>query len=205
MGWADAWVALDTETTGFGPDARIVEIGVERFEHGQPVFSWSSLLYPPQVEWDSPRVMEALNVNGLSREELVGKPLFGQVYPELVDVMAGVVWVGHNIDFDLRMLVQECNNFGRTDLVQLPQVGFCTMCLAYQFEPDLTNHKLGTVAERWRVPKNGVAHRASADARASGMILSEMYGEVLLPDDDQRMLTLFRAAQLAWSRRRRRR
>ena len=202
MSWSDAWVSLDTETTGFGQDAKIIEIGVTRFELGVPVMSWSSLLYPPNVDWDAKGVQQALEVNGIKREELVGKPLFSQIYPELLDVMAGQVWVAHNVEFDIRMLLQECNNIGKTTLLQLPQVAFCTKTLAYQLEPDLPNHKLETVAKRWRVPQVG-AHRALSDARTCGMVLSEMYGDCVLPDDDQHMVTLFRASQQSWNKRRR--
>lgn len=202
MGWSDAWVAVDTETTGFGGDARVIEIGVTRFEYGQPVFAWSTLLYPPQVNWEDPKVQKAMEVNGLSRDELVGQPLFSQVYDKLLEVMEGEVWVAHNVDFDLRMFVQECNRCGKTELMQKPQVAFCTKSLAYQVAPDLPNHKLETVASRWRVPQEQ-AHRALDDSRTCGMVLSEMYGDALLPDDDQAMLTLFRASQQSWNRRRR--
>jgi len=201
MGWSDTWVALDTETTGFGPEARIIEIGLVRFSYGVPVASWSQLLYPPQVDWESTRVQEALKVNGLSRDDLVGKPIFGQVYAELLDRMDCPVWVAHNVEFDLRMLMQECNHFGRLALMQLPALAFCTMSLAYQLEPELPNHKLGTVADRWRVAQDQ-SHRALSDATTSGKVLSEMYGDGLLPDDDQRMVTLYQASQRSWKRRR---
>jgi DNA polymerase III subunit epsilon len=203
MGWSDSWVSVDTETTGFGQDARVVEIGVTRFEYGQPVFTWSQLLYPPNVDWESEKVKGAMAVNGLSRDELVGKPLFAQVYDQLCDMMHAAVWVAHNVDFDLRMLMQECNRIGKSALMQLPKVAFCTMTLAYQLEPDLPNHKLGAVAQRWRVPQEQ-AHRALDDAKTCGMVLSEMYGDCLLPDDDERMLALFYASQQNWNRRKRR-
>jgi DNA polymerase III subunit epsilon len=200
MGWSDAWVSVDTETTGFGQEARVVEIGVTRFEHGQPVFTWSTLLYPPNVDWESEKVKGAMAVNGLSRDELVGKPLFAQVYDELCDVMHCPVWVAHNAEFDLRMLVQECNRLGKQTLMQLPQVAFCTKTLAYQLEPDLPNHKLETIAKRWRVTQEH-AHRALDDAKVCGMVLSEMYGDAILPDDDTQMLNLFYASQASWNRR----
>lgn len=201
MGWSDGWVSLDTETTGFGSEARIIEIGVTRFEYGQPVLRWSTLLYPPQVNWEDTKVQQALKVNGLSRNELIGSPLFAQIYDKLLEVMAGQVWVAHNVDFDLRMLLQECNRCGKTELMQMPQVAFCTKCLAYQVAPDLPNHKLETVAQRWGVEQQQ-AHRALDDATTCGMVLAEMYGDVLLPEDDERMLALFRASQLAWNRKR---
>lgn len=202
MGWSDEWVAVDTETTGFGPEARVIEIGVARFSQGEPVGRWSQLLYPPNVDWESRPVQEALAVNGLSRDELVGMPLFSQVYPDLCHIMKAKVWVAHNVEFDMRMFVQECNAIGKTQLLQLPDFAFCTKLLAYQLAPDLPNHKLETVARRWQVTAVGTAHRALADALTCGRVLSEMYGECLLPEDDQPMVTLFQASQHNWSRRR---
>jgi DNA polymerase III subunit epsilon len=199
--WSDAWVSLDTETTGFGPEARIIEIGVTRFERGRPVLEWSSLLFAPGVAWEAKGVMQALEVNGIKKEELIGKPVFSQVYPQLLDVMAGRIWVAHNSEFDIKMLVQECDLIGKHGLLQVPEVAFCTKTLAYQLDPELPNHKLETVAQRWRVKQNG-AHRALSDAKTCGQVLSEMYGDALLPDDDGHMMTLFRASQQSWKKRR---
>jgi DNA polymerase III subunit epsilon len=201
MSWSDAWVSIDTETTGFGPDARIIEIGVTRFEQGLPVLEWSSLLNVSNVNWESKGVLQALEVNGIKREELQGQPLFSQIYPTLLEVMAGRIWVAHNSEFDVRMLVQECDIVGKHALMQRPEVALCTKLLAYQLDPELPNHKLETVAQRWRVKQNG-AHRALSDAKTCGMVLSEMFGDALLPEDDGGMMSLFRASQMGWKKRR---
>lgn len=197
MSWPDIWVAFDTETTGVGSDARILEVGAVRFELGEPVEEFGVLLNPPDVDWNDPKVQQALTVNNIDPCQLMDKPTFGAVYETLAKFMDTPVWVAHNVQFDLRMLLQECNRIGHFDLMRRAEAALCTMSLSYLTEPGLPDHKLQTVASRWRIRSPG-AHRAVADARTCGRVLSHMFCACRVPCDWTEMVQMNHAAQHAW-------
>lgn len=183
--WFDGWVAFDTETTGLGSTARIVEVACVTFEHGKVVREWSQMLYPEDVNWDDANVQKALEVNRLTRAELQDKPRFHEVLGDLLLELSHPVWVAHNAEFDIRMLNQELQRLGRAALA--PQFVICTLNLATQIANGATGNKLGDVARRWGVPQDG-EHRAAADAITCGRILHTMHARSQLPREDHAML-----------------
>ncbi len=198
--WADEYVAIDTETSGVGTSARILEVAVVTFSKGEPVREWSRLLCPPDVDWTSPKVQEALAVNKLTYDELHGKPTFEEVLPDLLVELSCPVWAAHNMDFDLRMLTQELQRLSRPALS--PQLLVCTLGLASRLNTSGGKNKLQDVAARFGVTQNG-AHRAAADARVAGLILSAMFKQGHLPSDDGRMSEMCRQADSAWKAKKR--
>ena len=188
MGWHErSWAVLDTETSGFKSTARILELGVVAFEMGRPVRRWSSLVCPPDLEWDHPDVVGAFKVNGLSKEKLQGAPRFEDVVHQLLVELDAAVWVAHNHAFDQRMLMQE---FTRCQITpRVPDFRICTLDLARKFVNGATGNKLEEVAARFGVPLTG-AHRAVADAEACGNILAAMVRGGYVPTDDMAMQQL---------------
>jgi DNA polymerase III epsilon subunit family exonuclease len=185
MSWHErSWSVFDTETTGFRSNARVVELGVVIFEMGRPVRRWSSLLCPPDLEWDSPDVLAAFKVNGLSREKLQGAPRFEDVVHQLLVEFDSDVWVAHNYSFDQRMLSQE---FTRCKVsTRAPAFRICTLDLARKFVNYSPGNKLEEVASRFGVTLSG-AHRAVADAEACGQVLTAMVRGGYVPTDDMAM------------------
>lgn len=189
--WADRYLAWDTETTGLGTSARIIELGCVLYEQGAAVSEWSTRLNPPGVDWSDPRVLEALSVNGLTPEDLEGSPTFEEAYDDIRQVMRqSDVWVAHNSDFDARMLRQELGHLGDYALSNLPRWMLCTRYLATEFVR-LRNYKLETVAQHWAVTQPS-AHRAVVDARTCGDVLLAMFWDAYLPIDDEEMGKLYR-------------
>lgn len=108
-------IALDTETTGFAPDAgdRIVEIGcVELINHIPTGQTFQRYLNP---ERDMPE--QAFAVHGLSREFLSGHPLFADVVEDFLEFLGASTLVIHNAKFDLGFINSE---LGRLDLPAIP-------------------------------------------------------------------------------------
>ncbi len=104
------YLALDTETTGFEPSEghRLVEIGLVEFMNGMVTGNvWHAYLDP---ERDMPE--QAFAVHGLSEDFLSGKPLFRDVYREMLDFCAGAEIVIHNAGFDLKHLDAELDRIG---------------------------------------------------------------------------------------------
>src|SRR5579862_3534909 len=154
---ATRYVSFDCETSGFRSDARVLEIGCVLFEHGEPVDTWSSLIRPVGINWESEDVVEALGVNGLRREQFDGQPTFTEIFPRLFSYLRlARVWVAHNARFDLRMLNQEFQRNHGTNFPIVPQEGtLCTLTLERSLHPGVKGNKLEEVAVRWGVVPDG--------------------------------------------------
>ena len=192
MTWHRSFVAFDTETTGLGSSARVLEIGAVTFEDGEVVHEWSQLLWPEGVNWDDPNVQSALAVNQLTREVLVGKPSFEDILPDLMVELANPVLVAHNATFDLRMLGQELARVvlpAPTSLLD-PDLLICTRNLSAHLSVPVSN-KLKDAAAYYRVSQES-AHRATVDAKVCGQVLLEMWKTGSLPEDNEKMLALCR-------------
>ena len=185
--WTDGWVALDTETTGFGSKARIVELACVTYERGEVVREWTQLLYPEDVDWSDRNVMKALEVNGIKHAELVGKPTFRDVLGDLLVELSHPVWVAHNASFDISMMNQELQRLGHPALS--PQLLICTKNLASGLNNTAVGNRLSDVACRYNVLQEG-AHRAAADAITCSRVLARMVEQGLLPSDDDSMKAL---------------
>jgi len=173
------YLAFDTETTGFGPSAKIVELSVVCFTDGQVVEEWEQLFWPGDIDWE--KAQGAFNVNGLSREKLQGKPTFGDIQDEVTRRLGGEkVWVAHNTPFDMGMLKQEFELLR----VTMPEPAFAldTMMLdAVCDKYRKGSRKLDAVAGVWGVDFGSEAHRAAADAAVCGKVLWSMLQSGKLP------------------------
>ena len=98
-------IILDTETTGLDPahGHRIIEIGcVEMVNRRFTGNNFHRYLDPGR---DSDEA--ALEVHGLTREFLTGKPQFSVIAAELVGFVKGAQVIIHNAPFDLGFLDAE--------------------------------------------------------------------------------------------------
>ncbi|MFH0945424.1 MAG: exonuclease domain-containing protein [Planctomycetota bacterium] len=150
---------LDVETTGLSPPCgdRVVEIAVVTGGlEGEPE-CWSSLVYPEQ-----PMDLGASEVNGITDEDLEGKPIFGAILADLRQRLEGRVIVAHNAPFDLGFLAAEYERAGEEFEAG---VVFDTLSLArrcYHFG----GNSLGNILRQLNI-RNRDEHRALGDARAT--------------------------------------
>ncbi len=104
------YVALDLETTGLDPkrDA-IMEVGVVRFRvslgndtvQSQVLDSWSSFVNPGR-----PIPIQIQQLTGITHEQVMRAPRFGQVVSQLRRFVGDSPVVGHSINLDLGFLRQ---------------------------------------------------------------------------------------------------
>ena len=197
MGYFSEYVAWDTETSGLGPDARILEIGIVTFNHGEVVHEWSQLFCPQNVDWAHPSVQKALEVNGIKREDLEGQPTFESKLSEMLLEFSTDVWVAHNAAFDARMLTQEFDRLHRPHAA--PPMLVCTM-LAAAYTSNERRNKLQDVATRFHV-KQEDAHRAVVDATVCGRVFWEMLRQKIVPDSEEGMHEFMLKAEKSWKSR----
>lgn len=192
MNWIEqGYAVIDTETTGFGRSARVLEVAVVLFQGLEVVHQKSWLLNPPDVDWGDDKVKEAMGINKIAREDLLNKPTFDQIVPDLLLELSHPVWVAHNTPFDMRMLWQELERVGHKEWPLRPEYTFDTCALSRHFHPAAKGHNLLDTATRWGVTPDG-AHRASSDAITCGRILSAMAS--LLPEDLAQVDSIHRKA-----------
>lgn len=182
--WAAGnYCSFDTETTGFGSRARVLEIGLVVFENFLPVHEWSTLLCPEDVDWDNEHVKQAMFINKIDPDSLRGQPTFAQALPNILLELSHDTLVAHNASFDMGMMGQELSRAGVPLLT--PKMVVCTKILATKLGGGSGN-RLQDVAPRFGVVQES-AHRAVVDARVCGLVFAAMLRTGRLPVEDAPM------------------
>jgi DNA polymerase-3 subunit epsilon len=177
-------VLFDTETTGLDPRGgdRIIEIAALELLNDLPTGRRLHLLVDPQRDIPD----EATRVHGITRSHLQGKPLFGDVAPQVIAFFEDSPLVAHNAPFDFGFLNAELSRAG------LPVLGpsrmIDTLAMAKTRFPGLPN-SLDALCRRFGIDlSERTTHNALLDCR----LLANVYVE--LTGGRQRGLSLAAAA-----------
>jgi DNA polymerase III epsilon subunit family exonuclease len=170
------FVVVDVEATGAKtPPNRLIELGAYRIRGGRIVDKFLSLVNP---EIPIPRFVASLT--GISNEMVKRAPVFAEVAPKWLDFVSDSVLVAHNAPFDTSFLNHEISRVYPGHRMVNPHL--CTVRLSRRAMPDLSNHRLDTIAEHFSIPITS-RHRAGSDALATAEIflllltaLEETYG-----------------------------
>ena len=174
MRWSPCWrlddaplVFADLETTGLYPerDQRITEVAL--VDRG------------------------GLRLHRIAREAAgFGGAVERDVLGEVSELLDGVVVVGHNILFDLRFFQQR---FERHQL-RLPPVGFIDTLRLSRIHLNLSDHRLGSVAEHLELELPDELHRADNDARLAQRVFERLVDKAelsTLADADVQRFTTY--------------
>ncbi|MDX1996633.1 MAG: exonuclease domain-containing protein [Thermoanaerobaculia bacterium] len=171
---------IDVETTGLFPfrHDRVVELAAVVIDgEGQIVREFASLVNPG-------RDIGPSSIHGLSAEDVMHAPHFGEIAGLLVETLRGTVAIaGHNVRFDQQFLESE---FSRLGAVAPRSFTLCTMELA-------GGGRLNDCCCDYGISLDGEAHHALADARATARLLSS-----LLSDQPRVVQTLRELAPIEW-------
>lgn len=167
-------VAFDLETTGFKYDEghRIVEIGAVELLNAAPTGKTFHTYLSPERHMPE----DAFKVHGLSSEFLMGKPLFADKAPELLEFLGDAQLIAHNgIGFDLPFLNAELERAG------LPPVDnpiLDTLLTVRRKFPGAPAN-LDAVCQRFRIStetRKRDGHGALLDAELLAKVYVEMIG-----------------------------
>jgi len=160
---------IDTETTGLGPAARVVELAVVVVDLGTGEVVREAECLVRQALTGSRDELGALALCRLTSEDLAGAATADEVRPWWRAKLAGVdSWTAYNRGFDERMLA-------RDDLLPLAPAAECLLTAAWRargtVRPRLAD------ACRWaEVEGPGAeAHGALADAQAAARLLVALH------------------------------
>jgi DNA polymerase III epsilon subunit family exonuclease len=160
---ATDYVVFDIETTGSKtPQCRVMEIGAYRVSGGRIVAEFESLVNP-----QSPIPPFISTLTGIDDAMVARAPLFQEIARELLDFLGSSVLVAHNAAFDVRFLNHEIARLYPGRMMRNPAL--CTVSLSKRVVPELSNHRLHTVAEHFGVSIRD-RHRAPGDARATAEV-----------------------------------
>ncbi len=157
------FVVVDVEATGAKtPPNRLIELGAFRIRGGQIVEKFLSLVNP---EIPIPRFV--MSLTGISNEMVKSAPVFAEVAPSWLDFVSDSVLVAHNAGFDTSFLNHEISRVYPGHRMLNPHL--CTVRLSRRVLPDLSNHRLDTIASHFSIPITS-RHRAGSDALATAEI-----------------------------------
>ena len=161
-----SYAVLDTETTGFSPQAdRVIEIGIVVLRpDGSVEGTWSTLLNPH-------RDLGAQDVHHIQAQDVVGAPEFADIAGDLADILRGRLFVGHNVSFDARFIAAEYARAGAPTTLAAADC-LCTMQLSRQLLPG-RKKTLDVCCELVGVQHHD-AHSALGDAQATAELLTHL-------------------------------
>lgn len=155
---------LDVETTGLSPryGHRVCEVAILRCVGDDEVDALQRLVNPQR-----PMDPGAYAVHGLGDDVLREAPPFGDIAPDVAQLLQDAVVVGHNVGFDLGFMAAE---FGR--LGQIPSVATALdTCRLARATYRLPSYSLGRLAASLDVNVSGRAHRAMVDVLLTREVL----------------------------------
>ncbi|CAM3827168.1 DEDDh family exonuclease [Mycolicibacterium frederiksbergense] len=117
-------------------------------------------------------------MHGLTAEMLAGQPTFGDIAPQLIEVLHGRTLVAHNVAFDYAFLAAEAELVG----AQLPvDTVMCTVELARRLNLGTENLRLETLARHW-----GATQLRPHDALDDALVLAQILKPALVQARERR-------------------
>ncbi|MDD3458447.1 MAG: exonuclease domain-containing protein [Weeksellaceae bacterium] len=174
------YAVLDIEATGgqMGEE-EIIEIAVYRFDGRMTTDQLISLVKPDRNI--DPYVQKLTRI---TPKTVSTAPRFHEIAKRIIEITVDAVLVGHNVDFDYRMLRQEFRKLGY--IYQRDTID--TVQLSEKYFPNTTSHSLGKLCNELGIPTTD-RHRASGDARAT----LELF-RLMLEKDSEKNITQYNSA-----------
>ena len=175
------WIMLDTETTGLDPKkgAKVIELGWCEVKNMKIVSSGNVMIHP-----GTSIPGEITKLTGIADKDVAGRKSFKEETIEFIKEFKAVDFVAaYNKNFDRDMIKSEFEQMGE----QIPEkIWLDPLQWARMFMHDVENHKLTTVAEKFKAGLER-AHRADADAQAAAEVMIRFFewgvDEANFPDD----------------------
>ena len=161
------FLVVDTETNGKAGDAcELTEVGAVLVGGGELHDRWETLVHAR-----APLSRGIQRFTGITQDMVDEAPAAELVLPDLADQLGDRVLVGHNVQFDRRVLRQA---FERAELEWPDPPALCTVALARRLAPLVRQRKLTALAGSLGVEVE-VAHRALADAETCARVFCALF------------------------------
>ena len=163
-------VVFDTETTGLGRQAQVIEIAALDLD--------GNILLDTLVKPTVPVPTDATEIHGIKDEDLADAPTVSDIWPEIELIFRGGAPGSYNLAFDRRILNQSLQANGHDPLAL---DGLCVMTLFAEFYGEYNDYhrsftwqSLTNAARFSGVNVDGPAHRALSDAQMALGVLKHI-------------------------------
>ncbi len=164
------YIAFDLETTGFLPGVdQITEIGAVKFEDGEAVALFSTLVNPRK---EIPEQVQ--KITGITNEMVTNKPVIEDLLNSFAEFCEDDLIVAHNAPFDLQFLSADIKKF---ESPSPTGIVLDTCAMAKKVLPGMANYKLGTLVQHLEIPSSDF-HRAEEDATYCGKLFHHMIKKI---------------------------
>ena len=169
------YAILDIESNGGAyRKESVIEIAVYRFDGHEIIDQFSSLVNPED------KISSFVQkLTGITEKMVKTAPKFHEIAKRIVEITEDAVLMGHNVDFDYRMLRQSFHRLGYDFKMEVID----TIPLAKKLIPDEESYSLGKLSRSLGIPLTD-RHRASGDARAT----VELFKILLAKDKEKEIL-----------------
>ncbi len=149
---------IDIESNGGGyRQENIIDIAVFKYDGHEIVDQFISLVNP-----ESEITPFVQKLTGISPKMVKSAPKFHEIAKRVIEITKGTTLVGHNIEFDYRMLRQSFKRLGYEFKINTLD----TIPLAKKLIPEAESYSLGKLVKSLGIPLVE-HHRAAGDARAT--------------------------------------
>lgn len=162
---------LDTETTGLGDKAQILELAISDAQ--------GTILFETRLRPTVPIDPEAESVHGITAESLANSPTWPEVSAQVRKILCGRSLVIFNSDFDTRMFRQTAAAFGEPVEWVSELKTYCAMYLAADVFGPTNRHgsiSLANAVYSAGVTWQGTAHGAVADTLTTVELVKAIAG-----------------------------
>lgn len=169
------YAIVDIEATGGKQgEEDIIEVAIYLYD-GEKVTDQMISLVSPDREIDK----YVQRLTHITPKMVQTAPKFYELAKRVVEITNNATLVGHNIEFDYRMLRQEFKKLG----YNYQRETIDTVRLSQEFFPEASSHSLGKLSRELGIPVSD-RHRAAGDARAT----LELFKLLIEKDTDKQIL-----------------
>lgn len=172
------YIVFDIETTGLSVTAnKIIELAAIRWVDGKEAGRFSTFVHPHE---NIPYHIQQLT--NITNEMVQDAPELEPQLKAFIEFIGDDILVAHNARFDIGFMQAACRQFG---LPALNNPVLDTLELARLLYPKLKNHRLNTLADKYKVSLEN-HHRAIDDSLALAGVLNGLLNDAM----DQGLTTL---------------
>ena len=154
------FTSIDFETAN-GNRNSACSVAVVVVEHGRMVDSYSSLIKPPEMNFEPGNI----KIHGITPEMVENAPTFAQIWDTLRTYLDNKIVIAHNAFFDMGVL-RSC--IWQYHLAKPHFTTACTVQISRKVWPDLPNHRLNTLGDFFAIKFHH--HDALDDAKVCAKI-----------------------------------
>ena len=173
------FTCFDTETTGLGPQDRIVELALITFVYEDGKVKILNE-YCSRYKVPVPMSYKAEQITGIKDSDLEKCPTFSEHLPQIIDVLKETdVLLAHNFSFDMKMLSREFGLAGagsleaRTLFYNLKASDTLRIAKAIRKKIDSESLKLGVLCEYFKITLDNW-HSALDDTKATVYLFQKL-------------------------------